>query len=130
MEINEYVKEVIKLESKDMDLIGVRFSNPDTQRLIHGMIGLCTETGEIQDQVKKHLFYGKELDLVNLKEEIGDLFFYVIIMCDVLNVNFTEILDLNFKKLSARYPGGFTNERALNRNQTFERKVLENLNEI
>lgn len=125
MEINEYVKEAIKLESKDMDLIGVRFSNPDTQRLIHALVGLCTEVGELQDQVKKHLFYGKQLDLVNLKEESGDIFWYLALLCDILKVDPREILDTNIKKLQTRYPEKFSSDKALNRNLEAERKILE-----
>jgi hypothetical protein len=55
------------------------------ENLRHMLIGMVTETGEILDAYKRQLYYGKELDLVNLKEEIGDVLFYASIAADILN---------------------------------------------
>ena len=44
------------------------YSNED---LLHGAMGLCTESGEIMDALKRHIFYGSPLDILNIKEEIG-----------------------------------------------------------
>jgi NTP pyrophosphatase (non-canonical NTP hydrolase) len=97
-------------------------------------MGLETEVGELMDQLKKHIFYGKELDLVNLSEELGDLNWYQAICIDalsnLLNVNNTDleesIKSTNISKLSARYPNLFTGEDAINRNTNKERQILEN----
>jgi NTP pyrophosphatase (non-canonical NTP hydrolase) len=43
---------------------------------IHAKIGLITELGEFLDPIKRHIFYGADLDPVNLKEEIGDMLWY------------------------------------------------------
>lgn len=45
--------------------------------LAHAYMGIITEVGEITDAFKKHQMYGKALDLVNLKEELGDAFWYL-----------------------------------------------------
>ena len=63
MNTTEYVANALKTESIDMKPIIERLSDPTTVRLLHAAMGLETETGEIQDQLKKHIFYGKKLDL-------------------------------------------------------------------
>lgn len=46
---------------------------------LHGAIGMVTEAGEILDIHKKNLFYGKEVDKINLVEELGDFMWYLAI---------------------------------------------------
>jgi len=103
-----------------------RFSDPETIRLMHGVIGLVTEIGEKMDQLKRHLFYGKELDKVNMKEELGDLDWYMNLICSVLKTNMQEIEEANIKKLvGGRYKDKFSQDEALIRNLTNERQILE-----
>lgn len=121
---NEYVTRAIALESNDYDAI---LSRTQTKlRLLHGLIGICTETGELQDQLKKHLFYGRQLDTVNLKEELGDLLWYIALCCDELGLTLEEIMERNIEKLELRYRDKkFKDTQALNRNLDAERKILE-----
>lgn len=53
----------------------------------HAAIGIFTETGELLDIFKKNLWYGKEIDLVNFKEELGDIMWYVAMMYRYYKVN-------------------------------------------
>jgi NTP pyrophosphatase (non-canonical NTP hydrolase) len=101
---------------------------PDTQvlDLIHASMGLVTEAGEFQDMLKKHLYYGRELDTVNLREEIGDLLWYCAIALQALGTDFQEVMQTNIDKLKARYPEKFTEDSANNRNLKIEREILEN----
>lgn len=94
-------------------------------RLLHATMGLCTESGELTDQLKKHLFYGKELDRVNLIEEAGDLLWYLAILFDELNTSFEEVMSSNNAKLRSRYPNKFTPKRATQRDLGNERSILE-----
>lgn len=94
--------------------------------LLHASMGLVTEAGEFQDMLKKHVFYGKPLDKVNLKEEIGDLLWYCAIALEALDTDFQAVMQTNIDKLKARYPEKFTEEKAENRNLAKERKILEN----
>ncbi len=102
-----------------------RISNPENIRLLHASIGACTEAGEMIDALKKHIYYGKELDKVNLREEAGDLLWYLSIMLDVLGTTYEECMKINIEKLAARYPDKFTEEAAINRDLETERKILE-----
>jgi NTP pyrophosphatase (non-canonical NTP hydrolase) len=99
----------------------------DTQviRLLHGAMGLCTEAGELQDQLKKHIFYGKPLDVVNIAEECGDLFWYLAETLTAIDARFIDVMHRNIEKLRARYPEKFTEDKAINRDLDAERAVLE-----
>jgi NTP pyrophosphatase (non-canonical NTP hydrolase) len=93
--------------------------------MLHAAMGIATESGELLDALKKHLFYGGPLDIVNLIEEAGDLFYYTEILLDVLNIPTSEVRAKNKAKLEARYGGKFSSDRALNRNLEAENKALE-----
>jgi len=120
-----YIANAKRTEPDYTNVIG-RVVNPKMLRLLHAVMGIGTEAGEIQDAVKKHLFYGKPLDVVNLKEESGDIFWYLAILADILGeANFTNMLQMNIAKLRARYPEKFTEEAAIIRDLDTERKILE-----
>ena len=99
MRSEDYIKLVKRTESPTFGDVN--------QRLMHGVIGCVTEAGEMMDAMKKSLFYGRTLDKDNLKEEIGDVFWYLGILCDELGVTFEEIQSMNIKKLRKRYPEQF-----------------------
>jgi NTP pyrophosphatase (non-canonical NTP hydrolase) len=40
-------------------------------------IGIGGESGEIQDQIKKHVFHEAPLDLDHVLEEVGDVLWYL-----------------------------------------------------
>ena len=92
---------------------------------LHMIMGISTESGEIVDVFKKHLAYSKEIDYINIKEEIGDLMFYIVNMCNMNGWDLRDIMQTNIDKLKTRYPEKFTEEEALNRNLKKERGVLE-----
>lgn len=80
---------------------------------------------EFTDAVKKALFYGKDLDVTNLKEELGDLMWYMAIAMEELGTDFETESNRVINKLKVRYPEKFTNELAENRDLEAERRVLE-----
>lgn len=92
---------------------------------IHMLMGMVTEVGELTDQFKKNLAYGKDIDWVNVKEEIGDLMWYISEFANQHNFDLEEILETNIGKLQKRFPEKFTTENAINRNLDDERKILE-----
>lgn len=91
-----------------------------------GIIGISSEAGEMIDALKKHMFQGRDLDATNLKEECGDVFFYLTELMAALDTDLLEIINTNVKKLEARYPGGkFDKEMSLLRDLKNERKILD-----
>lgn len=126
MDSKTYIKDTERSESMDFDVIGNRLQNIDTIRILHMAMGLTTEAAEIMDALKKHLFYGKELDVVNLAEEMGDQFWYLAGMARVLGyTGFDQIMQTNIDKLKARFPDKFTEDKALVRDLDNEREILE-----
>ncbi len=87
----------------------------NTLRLLHGAIGICGEAGELMDAVKKHIMYGKELDKNNIKEELGDLCWYMSLVMESVGTNWEEVMKMNHDKLEKRYPSGFTEKAAQER---------------
>lgn len=57
----------------------------------------------------------KELDTEHVKKEIGDICWYIAMMCESFGFSMDEILQMNIDKLKARYPEGFDTVRANNR---------------
>lgn len=125
MNSKEYIQDAIRTESTDFTSMDKRLGEDGTKRLLHAGIGLATEAGEFLDALKKHIFYGKELDRVNLKEEMGDLFWYLAIACDELDVEFEPLMERNIAKLKARYGEKFSETKAEQRDLNTERQILE-----
>lgn len=92
---------------------------------IHMVLGMQTEAAEIADAYKKTIAYKKELDFVNVKEELGDILWYIANLCNMHGWDLRDIMQTNIDKLKARYPEKFTEENALNRNLDKERATLE-----
>lgn len=134
MDNKTYQKSALRTNGPDYRGVAERMTGyedqiiPDQQvlDLIHASMGLVTEAGEFQDMLKKHLYYGRELDTVNLREEIGDLLWYCAIALQALDTDFQSVMQTNIDKLKARYPEKFTEDSANNRDLKVERQILEN----
>lgn len=115
MNLTEYQKEARRtcpdLEDNEIDNV-------------HMLFGMSTEVGELHDIFKKTIAYKKPLDKAHIKEELGDLMWYIINFCTINNFDLEAILDTNISKLKTRYPDKFTTEAALNRDLDKEDKVL------
>ena len=85
--------------------------------LINGVMGLCGESGEAIDIVKKHLAQGHPLDKEKLAKELGDIAWYLAETAYAIGYPLEEILQMNIDKLKARYPEGFSSEKSINRQE-------------
>lgn len=86
---------------------------PQQAHLLHMAAGVAGEAGELLDAVKKHVIYQKPMDLKNVKEELGDLEFFMQGLRNSLAITRTETVEENIAKLSKRYPGmNYSNEAA------------------
>lgn len=83
--------------------------------LINGVMGLCGESGEAIDLVKKHLHQGHPLDREKLIKELGDIAWYLAETAYALDVALDDVLEQNIAKLRARYPEGFDTDRSIHR---------------
>ena len=73
----------------------------------------------------KTLVYNDKFDRVNLSEEIGDIMWYIALLCTANNLSLENIMQQNIDKLKLRYPEKFTEEHANIRDLKKERKFLE-----
>ena len=129
IDINKYidfVKETTSPASSDFASLLSRMTeleienDVDIPRLITAAFGISAEAGEFTEIVKKIIFQGKpynEDNVFHLKRELGDICWYISQACLALDTNFEEILEMNYQKLSARYPEGtFSVHKSENRN--------------
>lgn len=87
----------------------------DLGGIFNACLGLSGEVGEFNDMIKKWVFHEKELDMEHAKKEMGDVLWYVAMMCESFGWNMDEIMQMNVDKLKARYPEGFSVDRSLHR---------------
>lgn len=120
------------------ETIAQRNEQPQMMRLEHSLMGVVTEAGELMDQLKKHIVYGKELDLVNLAEEFGDVFWYMALgisaLAELMGRDDPDALEMEIKKtnidkLRQRYPEKFCEVKAVDRNIHQEREILNSMGE-
>jgi len=84
----------------------------DVSRLMTAAFGMSAEAGEFTEVVKKIFLQGKpynEENVFHMKRELGDLCWYLAQACMALDITFEEVLEMNYEKLSARYPEGTFN---------------------
>lgn len=108
MTVNEYQKLA-------MTTLNPALSKKDV--LINGVMGLCGESGEAIDIVKKHLAQGHDLDRDALIKELGDIAWYLAETAFALDVSLDEVFAGNIEKLKKRYPEGFSTENSLLRTE-------------
>lgn len=106
MTINEYQE------------LAMRTVNPDlekNQMLINSVMGLCGESGEAIDIVKKWYAHGHELDKEHFKKELGDIAWYLAEAATALDIKLEDVLAANIEKLKKRYPEGFQTQKSVDR---------------
>lgn len=86
-------------------------------KLLNAALGLCGESGEIADAVKKHLFQGHPLDEYQLIREAGDVCWYLAELAEALHVPISTFMEQNILKLKKRYPNGFDTDRSQHREE-------------
>ena len=100
--------------------LAMRTVNPELskeQMLINSVMGLCGESGEAIDIVKKWYAHGHELDREHLKKELGDIAWYLAEAATALDLDLSDVLECNIEKLKRRYPEGFEKERSVDRTE-------------
>jgi len=128
MKPDEYMEATTAMNTNltDYSVIQKRMGTEENSKLIHYSVGVGSESGELLDIVKKATIYGKKPDVAHIKEELGDLSWYMNEIMKMYNLTWEEVFAANVAKLRERYKGGFTEKKALNRNLDKERQVLEN----
>jgi NTP pyrophosphatase (non-canonical NTP hydrolase) len=82
---------------------------------LHAAFGIAGEAGEIVDAIKKPWLYGKPVDVENVKEELGDLCWYMNLLLCATGLTWDDVMQHNHDKLEKRYPSGFSEKAAQDR---------------
>ena len=106
MTINEYQQRAMATLNPDLK---------DRDVLVNSVMGLCGESGEAIDIVKKWLAQGHPLDKTHLASELGDVAWYLAEAATALGLDLEDILQANLDKLERRYPEGFSTEKSVSR---------------
>ncbi|MBR6667902.1 MAG: nucleoside triphosphate pyrophosphohydrolase family protein [Clostridia bacterium] len=106
MQLNEYQTEAMKMLNPGLN---------QKEVLVNALMGLCGESGEAIDILKKHLFQGHDLDRAKIIKELGDVAWYLAEAATGLGVMLESICQGNLDKLHARYPKGFDTNRSQHR---------------
>lgn len=104
--LNEYQRECMRTATVKMD-----------EKTMHltWSLALCGEAGELANLTKKTFLHGHPYDPEKVKEELGDILWYVAVYAENIGADLGEIAQMNVEKLRRRYPDGFSTERSLNR---------------
>ena len=109
MTINEYQTAALRTAQTD--------KLTANELLLNSALGLCGESGEVADIVKKHRFQGHDLDFEHIAKELGDVAWYLAVGAYAIGLDLESIFRMNKEKLEARYPNGFTADRSLHRDK-------------
>lgn len=95
----------------------VKIIGHDPGELLNGALGLTGEAGEVADSIKKTIFHGHKMDYDGLVKELGDVCWYLALLCHAIDVPLEEVMIRNIEKLKKRYPEGFSESASINRKE-------------
>jgi NTP pyrophosphatase (non-canonical NTP hydrolase) len=103
MDLNEYQAQAARTSNR---FLGMR------EKIIGYALGLSGESGEVADRVKKFVAQGHDLDFEKIRDELGDVLWYVAELARAIGYSLSDVAESNVSKLRARYPEGFSEERS------------------
>lgn len=105
---------VYRLKKRGTDILATM--TPLNAELANAAFGMMGEAAEAAEHIKKYVFSNQVLNMEKLKEELGDLEFYIEWLRQSLGIQRTQTLEANCDKLNARFPSGdYSDEQAINR---------------
>ena len=107
MTINEYQTAALRTAQTD--------KLTANELLLNSALGLCGESGEVADLIKKHRFQGHDIEIEHIAKELGDVAWYLAVGAYAIGFDLESIFRMNIEKLEARYPDGFSTDRSLHR---------------
>lgn len=129
----EYTNQVTEL-NKRLQSGDDSISIKDDYLLLHALLGIGSELGELMSEFIQSKLDGREFDKVNLLEELGDIMWYMAMAIRELDKmtkdtnmgpqTFESVATANINKLKARYPHQFTSDNALQRDVEAEKVAL------
>lgn len=135
MNPNDYVRAAMRTECDQLAAL-TRFVGPTEDcefdlkgiRLDHAFRGISKEAGELLTLFEKWIHYGQTLDPAKVKDELGDVLWYVALACDALGLDLGEVMASNVRKLKVRFPDKYTDNAAKDRDRAAEAAAMDSPN--
>ena len=74
---------------------------PATHKVLYPALGLCGETGEVAEKVKKQVRDGV-FNRHEVAKELGDVLWYLANLANDIGYNLDEVADINIEKITSR----------------------------
>lgn len=87
-----------------------KFKTRELEILTWGL-GIAGEAGDVASCIKKTFAHDND-QREGIRENIGDVMWYVAMICNFFSWDMQKVLNENIKKLKKRFPAGFTIENA------------------
>lgn len=89
------------------------------RKVIYPTLGLCGETGEVAEKIKKILrdkngVYSQD-DIIEIRKELGDVLWYLANIANDLDISLEEVANSNIEKLQSRKERGVIHGEGDNR---------------
>ena len=115
MNMNEY-QELAKITEKDYGPNKMELTN-NWKRLVSHVLGVAGEAGEVANYVKKGVFHEHGIKPEKIKDELGDILWYVALIAETIHISLEDVAQHNVAKLKKRYPEGFSVDKSINREE-------------
>jgi NTP pyrophosphatase (non-canonical NTP hydrolase) len=90
------------LQEYERQVAGGLRINHGTDPISHCALGVAGEAGEVADIIKKSQYPNGKLDEAHLREELGDVLWYVTALAGRIGVTLEVLMHLNIAKLEIR----------------------------
>lgn len=104
-------------------------SNNILEQRQHALFGMASEVGEIHGIFQKH-YQGHSINYTELKQEIGDLLWFIAEFCTASGWDMEYIMQMNLDKIERRYPDGFEEKRSVERPEYIQGSIFEEQEEL
>ncbi|MPW25992.1 nucleotide pyrophosphohydrolase [Alkalibaculum sp. M08DMB] len=102
------------MKANQYQLLAMKTANPTNNKLLNSALGLCQESGEVAKIIKAYEFQGDELNKESVMNELGEMCWFIVLMCTNLRISFDEVLEMNIRNLIKKHPKDFKDLKDLN----------------
>jgi NTP pyrophosphatase (non-canonical NTP hydrolase) len=113
----DQAKKKLVYKTRATDAEGINENKINKLRSFHALMLLTSEVAELSAGIYSE-------DGVNVAEELGDIMWGVSLLAKSYGLTLEQCAKANIAKLSARYPGKFSVESALNRDKAAENEAV------
>ena len=100
---------------------------PYELEMLHAILGIISEGGELLEMFMERVSVGRVVDRTNVREEAGDVQWFLQLLTKSINGTQEEIMHMNIEKLHKRFGDKYSDLEGLVRDKESERELLETI---